>query len=147
MFSTSTLRRVGAGTKPIRLSLDETLQHPPPCTTRGGLVAEQYRVEVHKFGGTSVGDAARIMAVARIVRDRESPTRLVVVVSAMAGVTDLLVAAGIAAAKGAREKATELLEATLARHLHALEQLQAKGASAVASEIRGLVEEALDLIR
>jgi bifunctional aspartokinase / homoserine dehydrogenase 1 len=105
------------------------------------------RVEVHKFGGTSVGDAERIAAVCRIVRDAAARTRLVVVVSAMAGVTDDLVSAGRAAARGARDDGTKLLDGILARHLEALERLDVADPVAVASQIRALVEEALDLVR
>lgn len=52
------------------------------------------RVIVKKFGGTSVGDIARIKKVARLLkdyRDSNSPVSLVVVVSAMAGETNRLV--------------------------------------------------------
>ena len=44
---------------------------------------------VMKFGGTSVADAARIGAVADIVRSRV-PRKPVVVVSALGGATDLM---------------------------------------------------------
>lgn len=43
---------------------------------------------IHKFGGTSVGGAEELKAVANIIRNQTGPT--VVVVSAMAGVSDLL---------------------------------------------------------
>ena len=43
---------------------------------------------VHKFGGTSVGGAEELKAVANIIRNQTGPT--VVVVSAMAGVSDSL---------------------------------------------------------
>ncbi len=54
---------------------------------------------VHKFGGTSVADAGRYRAVARILLDgRGAGARSAVVVSAMSGVTDaLLEAVGLAA--------------------------------------------------
>jgi len=45
---------------------------------------------VMKFGGTSVGSAERIRSVAALVRERRS-SRVVVVVSALGGVTDLLI--------------------------------------------------------
>jgi aspartate kinase len=54
---------------------------------------------VQKYGGTSVGDAERIQAVAdRVVRYREQGHDVVVVVSAMGHTTDELIAlaAGIA---------------------------------------------------
>jgi len=45
---------------------------------------------VMKFGGTSVGSAERILQLIRIVRERSSRTPVMVVVSAMSGVTNLL---------------------------------------------------------
>ena len=68
---------------------------------------------VMKFGGTSVADAARIKAAAEIVRGRlqQQP---VVVVSALAGVTDLLVGA-VGAAKNGEREALEPILADLAR--------------------------------
>lgn len=53
----------------------------------------QTRLEVHKFGGTSVLGADRMRAAARIVAEAGAGARIVVVASAMAGVTDDLVAA------------------------------------------------------
>lgn len=110
-------------------------------------VSERGRVEVHKFGGTSVGDADRIAAVARIVGGHTAHTQMVVVVSAMAGVTDLLVAAGTASAKGEREEATAHIETVLARHTQGLERLHVADPAGVGAEIQRLVAEALDLIR
>ena len=55
---------------------------------------------VMKFGGTSVENAAAIDRAAAIVRDR-LPKAPVVVVSAMARVTDQLLAMGRAAGSGA----------------------------------------------
>ena len=45
---------------------------------------------VMKFGGTSVGSADRILQLIRIVRERSAHTPVMVVVSAMSGVTNLL---------------------------------------------------------
>jgi bifunctional aspartokinase / homoserine dehydrogenase 1 len=47
------------------------------------------RLLVMKFGGTSLGDAARFRNCARIVSQAAQQDRVIVVVSAMAGVTDL----------------------------------------------------------
>lgn len=47
-------------------------------------------MRVLKFGGSSVADAGRLRAVANIVAAHQAQTRVVVVVSAMAGVTDML---------------------------------------------------------
>ena len=62
------------------------------------------RLEIHKFGGTSVGDAARIAACAAILSAASRGTRLVAVASTLAGVTDLLVAATLAARLGNRDE-------------------------------------------
>ena len=110
-------------------------------------MSETHRVEVHKFGGTSVGDADRIRAVADIVRDASRASRIVVVASAMAGVTDQLIAAGTAATRGDREEGERLLDAVLARHLQALDRLAVGDAAAVGDEIRRIAAEVLDVIR
>lgn len=110
-------------------------------------MSEVHRVEVHKFGGTSVGDADRIAAVSRIVRELSPGCGLVVVASAMAGVTDQLIAAGIAATQGRRDEGTRLLDAVLARHLVALERLDVGDAAETGAEIRRIVEEVADLVR
>src|SRR5438093_1334656 len=70
---------------------------PGPILSRssGGGVT---RLEVHKFGGTSLGDAGRIAACAAIGAGVAGRARVVLVASAMAGVTDRLVAAAAAAA-------------------------------------------------
>jgi aspartate kinase len=72
-------------------------------------------VIVMKFGGTSLADAARIRAAAEIVRGRV-PRRPVVVVSALAGVTDLLVRAIACARDGERESLEPLLADLGRRH-------------------------------
>jgi aspartate kinase len=72
-------------------------------------------VIVMKFGGTSVADASRIRAVAEIVAARLS-RRPVVVVSALAGVTDLLVRAVAAARAGDREAQEPALSDLERRH-------------------------------
>ena len=56
---------------------------------------------VQKYGGTSVGNPERIKNVAkRVVRTKEEGHDVVVVVSAMAGITDLL----LAGARAARDR-------------------------------------------
>jgi aspartate kinase len=76
-------------------------------------------VIVMKFGGTSVADAKRILGVVEIVR-RHFHLRPVVVVSALAGVTDLLVSAVAAAREGDRETIEPLLADIERRHRWAL---------------------------
>ncbi len=70
----------------------------------------------HKFGGTSVADAVRIAAVARLLGERAGSERQVVVVSAMKGVTDALL--DLLARAVARDPAwSERFEALEHRHL------------------------------
>ncbi len=79
-------------------------------------------MNVLKFGGTSVGDAERIGRVAEIVAARRKEAFLVVV-SAMAGITDLLVALGEAAREGDRTRAESLLQTFRERHREAASAL------------------------
>ena len=68
-----------------------------------------------KFGGTSVEDATAIDRVASIVKGR-LPERPFVVVSAMAKVTDQLLAMAAAAGRGEREQALDICRALRERH-------------------------------
>jgi aspartate kinase len=77
---------------------------------------------VMKFGGTSVESATAIRRVAEIVRSRRKQDPIVVV-SAMAKVTDQLVTMGRKAASGDAEEALELLPALEQRHLQAAKEL------------------------
>jgi aspartate kinase len=74
---------------------------------------------VMKFGGSSVADARRILAVRSIVSDRRE-RRPVVIVSALAGVTDLLLEAIGAARSGERDLLDRLLSDIERRHRWAL---------------------------
>jgi aspartate kinase len=77
---------------------------------------------VMKFGGTSVQDAKAIDRVAAIVRDRQNE-RPVVVVSALAKITDQLLAMAAAAGTGNRDRALELSRDARARHNNTAEDL------------------------
>jgi aspartate kinase len=70
---------------------------------------------VMKFGGTSLADAAAIRRAIRIVKQR-LPRKPVVLASALADVTDQLLAAGQAAAKGQMASATASLDYLQRRH-------------------------------
>jgi aspartate kinase len=72
-------------------------------------------VIVMKFGGTSVQDATAIDRVASIVKGR-LPERPFVVVSAMAKVTDQLLAMAAAAGRGEREQALDICRTLRERH-------------------------------
>jgi len=85
------------------------------------------RLVVMKFGGTSVEDATAILRTARIVAGRVSKgLRPVVVVSAMAKVTDLLISAAATAARGDRASALAITERLRIRHKDTASQLAAK---------------------
>ena len=73
---------------------------------------------VHKFGGTSVAGRERIAAVARLIDQERAHGRPVIVTSAMAGVTDALVAAARAAGEGV--DAAPALADLAARHRDAM---------------------------
>ncbi len=79
-----------------------------------------------KFGGTSVEDARAIDRVASIVKGRQHE-RPFVVVSAMAKVTDQLLAMAAAAGEGQREKALAISRALRERHYNAAGELLATG--------------------
>jgi aspartate kinase len=79
---------------------------------------------VMKFGGTSVESAAAIDRVARIVSGRLD-RRPIVVVSAMAKVTDQLLACASAACSGQRDEALETSRALRERHYAAASELLA----------------------
>ena len=102
---------------------------------------------VMKFGGTSVESADAIERVARIVGSRlkQSP---VVVVSAMAKVTDQLVAMGNAAAAGDCDSALESLETLRVRHLQtAGELLGAKRSASLAPRLEKHFSELENFLR
>jgi len=82
-------------------------------------------VIIHKFGGSSVQDAEHILDVVRIVQayEIEGEDCPVVVVSAMSGVTDLLISGGRAAAEGDEEAYRRILKALEKRHSSALQKL------------------------
>ena len=73
-------------------------------------------LRVVKFGGTSVGDAPRIRKVVEIVRDAVRESDLVVVVSAMSGVTNKLVEAAAYSEAGNREAVEMIFEELRERH-------------------------------
>lgn len=81
---------------------------------------------VMKFGGTSVENATAIERAAEIVRGRLAQ-RPVVVVSAMAKITDSLLAMARAAGAGERERALELSRALRERHYTAAGELLGTG--------------------
>src|SRR5215207_8222091 len=110
---------------------------------------------VHKFGGASLADSAAVRRAVEIIRShRREPT--VVVVSAMAGVTDALLTVARQARAGDKGAVGSLIEQLRTRHEEAATELLPPGPSrasmiayiaqafqeleTVAWELRGLPE-------
>jgi aspartate kinase len=80
-------------------------------------------LQVMKFGGTSVGDASRIGQVCEIVKEASRESSVLVVVSAMSGVTNRLIEAATQAEAGERDNAALLIDTLCKQHHVALETL------------------------
>jgi aspartate kinase len=80
-------------------------------------------VRVLKFGGTSVGDAACIQKVIEIIRAESLESNLVVVVSAMSGVTNKLIQAASYSQSGHLSAAQQIVEDLSVQHHAALNEL------------------------
>jgi aspartate kinase len=106
-------------------------------------------IQVMKFGGTSVGDANRIRSAAAIAAQASKDRAVVVVVSAMSGVTNALIAAAGKAASG-DEAAAEALTRTLQeKHHEAIGKLisDIENRRELLSEIDALIERAANYCR
>lgn len=79
---------------------------------------------VMKFGGTSVGSVDALNQAARIVKTQDARwENLVVVVSAMSGVTNMLLQCAQAVAQGDQATYTRLIDAIRTRHLQTVQEL------------------------
>lgn len=96
------------------------------------------RLEIHKFGGTSVADAARLRGAAARVAELPAGTQVVVVTSATAGTTDALLHILTHAVAGEAQQAQAGLNALRARHLEIAEALGAP------DEVQSSLHELLD---
>jgi aspartate kinase len=94
---------------------------------------------VCKFGGTSVMDAAAIARMTEIIRARTAD-RTVVVISALAGVTDALLALARAAGAGNRPAVEDGVASLLHRH-----QAVAQGLGGAAGALEAITSDALAL--
>jgi len=103
---------------------------------------------VLKFGGTSVADAAALQRVAGLVRHAQRTTRPIVVVSALAGVTDALLSAADAAANGEAARMRPELDALLERHADIAGRLaRPEGANGLRTVLGRASGEIADLLR
>jgi aspartate kinase len=84
------------------------------------------RLQVMKFGGTSVGDASCIARTAQIVARAAKKNPCVVVVSAMSGVTNRLIEAAKNAQTGTAPESLAILDALRKQHETALTSLIAQ---------------------
>ena len=107
---------------------------------------------VHKFGGTSVGNSTRFANVADIIQQQvhNAPDRTsnstalpgaVLVVSAMSGVTDQLIAGARAAAEGKDSIYREIKARLLRKHLQVVEELLSNSPERL--EAGGFIEDQL----
>jgi aspartate kinase len=97
---------------------------------------------VMKFGGTSVGDANCFKQVVEIVKTaKEKDKDTVVVVSAMSGITNLLIDGAKAAAKGDHDRYPKIKADILNRHLDAVEKLNLD--PRIKPDVCGLIEDRL----
>ena len=81
------------------------------------------RLQVMKFGGTSVGNAECMARAAQIIVNGAREGRCVAVVSAMSGVTNRLIEAAKTAQTGNASAATAVMDALRTQHETALESL------------------------
>jgi len=99
-------------------------ENPVPGKSRKPLL-------VMKFGGTSVGNAERMKNVAEIVAEHARHAEVAVVVSAMGGVTDMLIRAATEAAQGDREHYKNVRRELAHRHREVADQLLAPAEQAI----------------
>src|SRR5215468_1628975 len=91
-------------------------------------------LQVMKFGGTSVGDATCVARAAQIVATAAHGMRIVVVVSAMSGVTNRLIDAAKRSSEGDAIAGTALVESLRQQHYAALAVLLSEDSARAAVE-------------
>jgi bifunctional aspartokinase / homoserine dehydrogenase 1 len=102
-------------------------------------------MQVLKFGGSSVANAENINKVITIVRRALEKDRIILVVSALGGITDMLIQAGTLAAAG-DESYKEKLQEFERRHLEAVKALlPLTGQSAILSAVKTRCNEIEDV--
>ena len=105
---------------------------------------------VMKFGGTSVADPDAIGRLIDIVRRQQGFNTAgdapVVVVSALAGVTDALVAVAQLAQDGASDDAAAALQALEARHVAVAAAVTSDSRARLLAEVRGEFQELIGLV-
>jgi aspartate kinase len=102
-----------------------------------------------KFGGTSMGDAACIRRAAEIVATTANEAPLVVVVSAMGGVTNGLIEAARSSSEGNMQRPGELADALRKQHREAIDVLVSDGErrTQLAAEVEKIIDDVAGLCR
>lgn len=99
---------------------------------------------VMKFGGTSVGSSKAILQAANIIAAQyDTNNQLVVVISAMSGITSLLLACAKAAAVGNWKEYTESISQIEKLHLTTIEKLllSSKARAALEADIQAFIKQ------
>jgi aspartokinase/homoserine dehydrogenase 1 len=106
-------------------------------------------IQVMKFGGTSVGDAARIRSAASIAAEASKQHSVVVVVSAMSGVTNTLIAAAGKSAAGDEAAAEALTKSLRTKHRETIETLIPDGEKrqVLLAEVEAVIDRAANYCR
>ncbi|MFA6811595.1 MAG: bifunctional aspartate kinase/homoserine dehydrogenase I [Bacteroidaceae bacterium] len=102
-------------------------------------------MKVMKFGGTSVGSAKSLLNVKEIVESAQEP--VIVVVSALNGITDKLINTSKMASRGDSGYEQEYQEIVI-RHMSLIDEIisEGKGKSALKIRIDGLLHELKDIL-
>jgi aspartate kinase len=103
-----------------------------------------------KFGGTSVGSVDALSSARQIIRNAKKDwSRVVVVTSAMSGVTDLLLKSALLAAQGNTDSISEVESTLREKHFAAADLLikDKKLAETTKGQINCLIELLVDLCR
>jgi aspartate kinase len=102
-----------------------------------------------KFGGTSVADPdaiARLIGIVRLQMQRDPQAPPVVVVSALGGVTDTLVAIAQLAEEGAGGRAAADLQSVVDRHVGVATAVTTAGRAALLADVRHEFDELIGLV-
>ena len=101
---------------------------------------------VMKFGGTSVGNAARILSSARIVQEAAAKDSIVVVVSALGGITDRILNCVKAAGRGEQNTVSSILQEIEARHEEVIAAMfNASNAPRIREQVGTIIRQLHDL--
>src|SRR5215207_8990181 len=105
---------------------------------------------VMKFGGTSVGSADALQQAAQIIKDaRDKFARVVVITSAMSGVTDLLLKSASLAAQGKIDSLPQAESMLREKHFTAIDALirDEQRCMELKAEINDLILSLVDLCK